>query len=70
MSNKRPFYVDLGQDFFFRIGLPTVAYWENSTRPKNAKEGSLGFNSQTSSLEYFNGSHWLEAQMATSRRSA
>jgi len=65
MPNKRPFYVEIGQDFSLRIGLPTITIWNNSTRPKNVKEGTLGFNLQTNSLEYWNGVHWLEAQMAT-----
>lgn len=46
------------------MGLPRISSWDTRGRPKKAKEGTFGFNSQTASLEYFNGSHWMEARLS------
>lgn len=45
------------------LGLPKINYWDTSGRPKKAKLGTFGYNSQTNSLEYFNGSYWLSAPL-------
>jgi hypothetical protein len=39
--------------------LQTFPSWNISGRPAKAKPGMLGFNLQTGSLEYWNGSSWL-----------
>jgi len=59
-----PLLVDIGQGLSIMIGLPTIASWQTSDRPENPKNGTFGFNSQTSSLEYWNGSRWLSAPMS------
>lgn len=55
--------MDIGQGLFIRLGLPKIPTWVNSDRPKKAKKGTLGFNSQTNSLEYWSGSVWFAAVM-------
>ncbi len=60
----QPIYIEIGKGLYRMVGLPAVATWDNKSRPKKAKAGTLGFNSQTNSLEYWNGSYWLAAQMA------
>lgn len=64
MANKKYLLVDLGQGLSVRIGFPSIATWKTSTRPKKAKRGTLGFNTQTSNLEYWDGSSWLNAPMS------
>ena len=55
--------VDIGQGFSIMIGLPRIASWDTKGRPKKAKEGTIGFNTQTNNLEYWNGTNWLAAPM-------
>lgn len=45
------------------IGLPKIATWNKATRPKKAKKGTFGFNTQTNNLEYWDGSSWYGAPM-------
>jgi hypothetical protein len=59
-----PLFVELGQGLSIMVGLLTLVSWNTTERPKNAKRGTLGFNLQTSSLEYWNGSSWFEASMS------
>lgn len=62
-DNRTSIIMDLGQGFSLALGLPAINSWETKDRPKNPKRGSFGFNSQTNSLEYYNGIFWLEAGM-------
>lgn len=55
--------IDIGQGLSLMIGLPTISSWKTRERPQNVKRGTLGFNSQTKSLEYYDGKNWLEAPM-------
>lgn len=64
MAKNAPRFIDLGQGLSVRIGLPTIASWNTARRPKKAKKGTFGFNSQTGTLEYWDGSVWFEAQMS------
>jgi hypothetical protein len=64
MNKNSSLFVNLGPDLFVMIGLPRLPSWRNSDRPKKAKKGTLGFNSQTNSLEYWNGSIWFAAVMS------
>lgn len=64
MSKNSPFTVDIGQGLSVAIGVPTIATWNTASRPKNAKAGTFGFNTQTSDLEYWNGTVWLKAHMS------
>ena len=56
--------MDIGQGLFLMLGLPRIAMWETKERPKDAKRGTLGFNSKTNSLEYYDGSDWLKAGLS------
>ncbi len=63
MSKAHPLLIDIGQGLSLMIGLPTIASWKTSKRPKDPKTGTFGFNSQTNSLEYWDGSVWLTTPM-------
>jgi hypothetical protein len=63
MAKNSQLLVDIGQGLALAMGLPTIASWKTSTRPKNAKRGTFGFNSETNSLEYWNGQDWYRVQM-------
>ncbi len=56
--------MDIGQGFSLMLGSQSLASWETIERPKNPKRGTFGFNSQTNSLEYYNGDYWLGAPMS------
>ena len=56
--------MDIGQGFSLMLGLPKISSWKTPGRPKNPKRGTFGYNSQTNSLEYFDGSYWLAASMS------
>lgn len=59
MGDNQQLFINVGKSFSLMLGLPRVATWDTNGRPKNARRGTLGFNTETNSLEYFNGSHWL-----------
>lgn len=63
MTYLQPTFVEIGKDLYRMVGLPMIATWNTKDRPKKAKTGTLGFNFQTKSLEYRNGSDWFEARM-------
>ena len=63
MPKNSPLLVDIGQGLSVMVGLPTIDSWDSAGRPKKAKRGTFGFNIETNSLEYWNGSFWLEAPM-------
>lgn len=63
-TNNSAILMDIGQGLSLMLGLPRIDSWETSGRPKNAKSGTFGFNSKTSSLEYFDGSDWYTAKMS------
>lgn len=54
---------DIGQGLSIAIGLPKIDSWDIAGRPKNAKRGTFGFNSETNNLEYCDGNGWLAASM-------
>jgi hypothetical protein len=37
--------------------------WNTSGRPKEAKKGTFGFNTETKKLEFWNGTYWLKLPM-------
>jgi len=63
MPKTSPLLIDIGQGLSIMTGLPTIAFWKTADRPKNAKNGTFGFNTQTNSLEYWNGTRWFVSQM-------
>jgi hypothetical protein len=66
MPKNSQFLIDLGQGLSLMIGLPTITSWNNATRPKKPKPGTIGFNIQTNSLEYWDGTSWYSAVMSES----
>jgi len=60
-GNKSSIVIDMGQGFSLVLGTPTVNLWTTKERPKKAKQGSFGFNSETNNLECFDGKNWLAA---------
>lgn len=63
MSKNPTVLVDLGAGLSLISGLPTIASWNTDGRPKGAKRGTFGFNSQTKKLEYWDGTSWFAALM-------
>ena len=63
MANRGPFLVDIGPGLSMMIGLPKITSWNTAGRPQEAKTGTIGFNFQTSNLEYFSRSRWLKLRM-------
>ena len=63
-TNNPPLLMDIGQDLSLMLGLPTITSWKTRERPKKAKRGTLGYNTDTYSLEYYDGDHWYTAPMS------
>jgi hypothetical protein len=64
MTLNSPTFIELGQGLSLRIGLPTISQWTNLRRPKNAKKGTFGFNTDTSCVEYWDGKNWYKASLS------
>ncbi len=64
MQKDYPLLLNIGQDLFLMLGMPKIASWKTKERPKSPKQGILGFNLQTNSLEYYDGSDWYAANMS------
>lgn len=64
MPRDSSLLIDIGQGLSMLIGLPTIASWETKSRPKEVKSGTIGFNSQTKSLEFWDGTAWWEAPLS------
>ena len=63
MYNNQSPLINIGQGLSLMAGLPTITSWETFERPKDPKRGTFGFNSQTNSLEYYDGTVWYGARM-------
>ena len=63
MSKNSPLFIDVGQGMSLPVGLPTVSCWETLKRPKKPTKGTIGLNTQTNSLEFWNGTSWLVASL-------
>ena len=61
MARKFPVLIDIGQGLSLMTGFPTIATWDTSKRPKKAKTGTFGVNTETNTLEYFDGEGWYSA---------
>jgi len=66
MAKNQTILLNLGEGLSLMIGMPAISTWKSEERPNKAKRGTLGFNTQTNTLEYFNGSDWFEASMKKS----
>lgn len=63
MSKNHPLLIDIGHGLSLAVGLTLIASWTTNKRPIRAKRGTFGFNTETSNLEYWDGSNWLAASM-------
>ena len=63
MPPNQPPLIEIGPGLSLMIGLPTLATWKKTTRPAKPKRGTFGFNTDTSSLEYYDGADWYGAAM-------
>jgi hypothetical protein len=63
MPKNSTLVVNIGQGLSLMIGLPTIATWRTAERPKDARRGTFGFNTETKNLEFFDGNHWLVTEM-------
>ena len=63
MAKNTQLLVDIGQGLSLMIGLPRIATWETGNRPQKPRQGTIGFNSKTKSLEFYDGNYWFEANM-------
>lgn len=63
MAKNQPILIDIGPGLSMMVGFPTISTWKNNERPKNAKRGTFGFNTDTQNLEYYDGHGWLAAAM-------
>lgn len=57
--------IDIGRGQFMMADLPKITSWKTGQRPGKPKRGTLGFNSQTSQLEFFDGTAWFTASMSS-----
>ena len=64
MPKNSALVIDLGQGLSILTSLLTIPSWDTASRPKNARKGTFGFNSQTNSLEYWDGDVWFSVAMA------
>lgn len=64
VKNPSSLLMDIGDGLFMVVGLPKLALWKTRERPKKAARGTFGYNYQTSSLEYFDGSVWFAASLS------
>lgn len=63
-KNPSPLFIDLGQGLSMLLGLPTIPSWDGFSRPKSPKVGTIGFNEQNKSLEYWDGTNWYTADLS------
>jgi len=64
MLENTQLLVEIGPGLSLAVGLPTIGTWKTINRPKNAKKGTFGYNSQSGCLEYWDGESWYTARMA------
>jgi hypothetical protein len=53
----------LGQGASTTFSQNRIPAWNTPGRPEKAKLGTMGFNIQTESLEYWDGKNWLKLPM-------
>lgn len=63
-TKNSPLFVEIGHGLSLMLGLPTIASWKISDRPKDPKPGTFGYNTDTNSLEFWDGANWLAASMS------
>jgi len=65
MAKDSPLFIDIGQGLSLPVGQPTISCWNTGGRPKKPVKGTIGFNTQTNSLEFWNGTSWYTAPLTT-----
>jgi len=63
MPSSKPLLVEIGQGLSIMLGLPSIPSWNIRNRPKNPKQGTFGFNTETNSLEFWDGENWFTASL-------
>lgn len=63
MNKSQTIFLDIGNGLSVLVGQPTISRWKTSERPKKARKGSIGFNTETNTIEYWDGKNWYQAQM-------
>jgi len=63
MPISKQLLIDIGDNLYLPVGLPTISSWNSKKRPKKPGAGTFGYNTQTNSLEFFNGSYWFGGSM-------
>lgn len=69
MKRTKPLLIEIGQGLSLMIGLPTITTWDTGSRPHNPKAGTFGLNTQTKSLEFWDGESWFVASLSKSQTS-
>jgi len=64
MPRNSPLMLEIADGLSIMLGLPTIPSWKIQNRPKKPKMGTFGYNSQTQSLEYWDGKNWFAASMS------
>lgn len=62
-AHSRPLILDSLNGLCLQIGAPTLPIWDTAGRPSSSRAGTIGFNSQTSTLEVWTGSVWKSVLM-------
>lgn len=65
-SRNNPEFISIGSGLSTMIGLPRIATWNTAGRPKNPRNGTIGFNVETKCLEFWTGFSWFVAEMEKS----
>ena len=65
MPKDSPLFIDIGQGLSLPLGQPAISCWNTPGRPKKPTKGTFGFNTQTNSLEFWNGTSWYTAPLKT-----
>jgi len=53
----------IGQKESILSKIEIIPAWNTAGRPKDADSGTIGFNLNTSNLDYWDGSRWLKLPM-------
>ena len=63
MPINKQLLIDIGDNLFIPVGLPTISSWTSKRRPEKPGLGTFGYNTQTNNLEYFDGKYWYGGSM-------
>jgi len=63
MAKDTPILIEVGQGLSLPLGRPTISCWVTTSRPKKPMKRTFGLNTQTNSLEFWDGNIWLTAPL-------